>query len=102
MTFLKDTAVPEESYLQTLVRISNIQRNGLKIINVTQNFDKSFDTTHGIYLRYAKWYHADSPVKCHGTYIHQVCHLALEDFNEILLHFAYLTNSRKKNIFYAE
>ena len=53
--WIKDTAVPEESYLQTLVRITKINKKGSKIIKVEQNFDKSFDTTYDACLRFAKW-----------------------------------------------
>ena len=95
----KDTAVPEESYLQTLVRITKIDKKGSRIIKVEQNLDTSFDTTHDTCLRYAKWYYWTNHEKCHGVYIRLVCHLALEDYNEILDHFAISRNSHKNACF---
>ena len=97
--WIKDTAVPEESYLQTLVRITKINKKGSKIIKVEQNLDKSFDTTYDACLRFAKWssYYWSNYQKCHGVYIRLVCHLALEDYNEILEHFAITRNDPNKN-----
>ena len=62
-TWIKNTAIPDESYFQTLSRISDIvvqDNDSAEILNVTQNFDTDWDTTvHGICLRYTKW--ATSP-----------------------------------------
>ena len=58
-TWIKNTAIPDESYFQTLSRISDIvvqDNDSAEILNVTQNFDTDWDTTvHGICLRYTKW-----------------------------------------------
>ena len=96
--WIKDTAVPEESYLQILVRITKINKKRSKIIKV-EHFDKSFDTTYDACLRFAKWssYYWSNYQKCHGVYIRLICHLALEDYNEILEHFAITRNDPNKN-----
>ena len=57
--WIKNTAIPDESYFQTLSRISDkvVHNNdSAEILNVDQNFDTNWDTTtHGICLRYTKW-----------------------------------------------
>ena len=77
------------------MRITQIDKKGSKIIKVEQNLDKSFDTNHNACLRYAKWYYWTNHEKCHGVYIRLVCHLALEDYNEILEQ--YSSNNTHKN-----
>ena len=93
--WIKNTYIPEESYFQTLVRISNItfDNNG-KISSVNQNLDNSFDYTHGSCLRYVKWRSQlmNKTIKrklrkCYGHYVREVCHLALADYNQLLLHY---------------
>ena len=56
--WIKHTKIPDESYFQTLSRISDIvshNNDSTEVFDVTQNVDKYFDTSHGICLRYTKW-----------------------------------------------
>ena len=57
--WIKDTKIPDESYFQTLSRISDIvapNNNSMEFFNVTQNLDSNFKTTvGGICPRYTKW-----------------------------------------------
>ena len=80
------------------MRITKINKKRSKIIKV-EHFDKSFDTTYDACLRFAKWssYYWSNYQKCHGVYIRLICHLALEDYNEILEHFAITRNDPNKN-----
>ena len=93
--WIKNTYIPEESYFQTLVRISDVifDSDG-KIFTVTQNLDNSFDFTHASCLRYVKWRSQlmnrtikKNLRKCYGHYVREVCHLALPDYNQLLLHY---------------
>ena len=80
---MKETLVPDESYFPTLARISNMSQEdfGSHFWNVSQNFDKSFDTRHKTCHRYSQW-----EGKCHGGYVyHYNCVFAMEDFKEILM-----------------
>ena len=82
--WMKQTLVPDESYFPTLARISNISQEdflGSRIWKVSQNFNKSLDTTYEICLRYTKWAWDG---KCYGKIKHYNCVFAMEDYNEIL------------------
>ena len=86
--WIKDTYIPEESFLNTLVRISNVtmifdnDKMSTTISKVTQNMDNSFDTTHGTCLRFVKWIFDPEGRfrRCYGRIVREVCHLALGDY----------------------
>ena len=82
--WMKETLVPDESYFPTLARISNISHDNVGsslLWKVSQNFNKSFDTTYEMCLRYTKWAWDG---KCHGKISHYNCVFAMEDYCELL------------------
>ena len=77
-TWIKNTAIPDESYFQTLSRISDIvvqDNDSAEILNVTQNFDTDWDTTvHGICLRYTKWAISPGGISDYNLILYINCH----------------------------
>ena len=79
-TWIKDTLNPDESYFNTLARITNLKKvRGLNEFIV--NTSNTLDTIHDICLRAVKW--KSSSNQCFGIYVREVCHLTLQDFLEI-------------------
>ena len=81
--WLKDTAIPDETFFPTIAKIVNITKTEENDYKVVQKLD-TFDTSFGICTRASMWQYEGAP-KCYGGYVHNICQLTVQDLCKSIL-----------------